>query len=282
MFPFPKKWFGIETALCSCLKGILYFLEVNIGLKSCKKYKVNKAGFLGIALIFFAAIWLFLTFNRFPGDRALHSWLLERVVRSKPLPDRFNELYPESGRVIYVLGGSAGSLEHRFKAAADLYQKGIARKILVLSEPGITEYDPFLKRNLTNDEWAVKELTGFGVPNGDVDLVIFKKSFFGTFGEAKNILELASKNGYDPVILVTSQYHTLRTWETFSKILSLRGISVYIYSAEDPIGLRGLLYEYLKLTVYENFVLPMYAEPKTASARGVWMPRDLNTQEGRA
>jgi hypothetical protein len=39
----------------------------------------------------------------------------------------------------------------------------VAYKILIMTEPGITEYSPDLDRNLTNDEWVVMKLISIGV-----------------------------------------------------------------------------------------------------------------------
>ena len=138
-----------------------------------------------------------------------------------------------------------------------------------MSVPGITEFDPSLGRNLTNDEWAIKQLTGFGVSKEDVEQVSLKKGPLGTFTEAKDISEIASKRGYKRLILVTSQYHTKRTWITFSKMSENRNITLSIYPANDPVGLHSLLYEYLKLVLYKNIVLPYYAEQKPTAASDV-------------
>ncbi len=89
--------------------------------------------------------------------------------------------------VLYVLGGSQTSLEHRYKTAADLFHKGICKNIWILSRPGKTEYSPSLGRNLTNDEWSILKLNEFGVPKEFILPIKVKDRFFGTFSEANDV-----------------------------------------------------------------------------------------------
>lgn len=206
---------------------------------------------------------------RDPGQKEFKVHLTKQLTRVEPLRQTSHKGSSRSNSVIYVLGGSQKSLKARFETAARLAHQGLSKRILILSEPGITEYDPLLGRNLTNDEWAVKQLTGLGIKKGDIELVTPKKGFFGTLSEARDISEIASKRDYKRLILVTSQYHTKRTSITFSKVFENRNISIAIYAANDPVLLRGLLYEYLKLVLYKNIVLPYYAEQKPKPTTGV-------------
>ena len=52
---------------------------------------------------------------------------------------------------IYILGGSQRSLEFKYKTAAQLFHKGMCKRIWILSRPGKTEYSTALVRNLTNN-----------------------------------------------------------------------------------------------------------------------------------
>lgn len=89
-----------------------------------------------------------------------------------------------SADAIYVLGGGQSSLEKRFSIAASLYKDQIARRVLILNRPGITEYSDVLGRNLTNDEWAYGKLSELGIRRSDIETVPVEKSFFGTLSEA--------------------------------------------------------------------------------------------------
>ncbi len=188
---------------------------------------------------------------------------MERLTKIEPLTENSYNSTLKSRNILYVLGGTQKSLKKKFKTAAELYNRGLCKKILILSAPGIIEYDPRLGRKLTNDEWAINKLVELGVRKEDIEPVSLEKGFFGTFTEAKGISALVLKRGYKHLILVTSPYHTMRTWVTFSKFLKDRGITLYIYASNtlyiyasnDNIGLHNLLLEYFKLLLYKNFVL---------------------------
>ncbi len=218
---------------------------------------MRKRALYSFSLLFtsFLSIWTFLTFESVPGHCELNSWLLERLVTIKPLPDDFTGMHPNSKNAIYVLGGAQSSLIYRFKTAARLYRNSGARKILTLSRPGITEYDPVLGRNLMNDEWSVKQLVALGVKKEDIETVSFEQGIWGTATEAKGISDLAAERDYKHILLVTSQYHTARTWMTVARFLKDRDTILFIYGSSDHTELQHLLYEYFKFLIYEYFVL---------------------------
>ncbi|NOZ67823.1 MAG: YdcF family protein [Deferribacteres bacterium] len=200
-------------------------------------------------------LWLFLTFQGVPGHREFKNALMKKLVRIEPLPDVFWKPPSNSDNVIYVLGGGQNSLRNRFETAADLYRRGLSKKILFLDRPGITQYNALLSRNLTNNEWAIKRLVALGVKKEDAEPVSLRKGFFGTFTEAKGIPDIVFKRGYKRLILVTSSYHTMRVWKSFSEFARERNIDLYIYMSSEPVDLRELLLEYFKLLVYTNFLL---------------------------
>ena len=190
-----------------------------------------------------------------PFNKELKIFLMKRLVKVGPLLCGSHEAASEGDDLIYVLGGDQDSLKYRFKTATDLYHQGIGKKILILSEPGITEYDPVIERNLTNDEWAIRQLVDFGVKQEDIEPVSLEKGFWGTFTEAKGISALVFKSGYRHLTLVSSPYHTMRVWVTFSRFLQNRNVTLSIYASNDHANLRNLLLEYFKLVIYENVVL---------------------------
>ncbi len=220
--------------------------------------------FLSLLPVICLAI-LFTPLESLPGHKALHNYLIMRLTKVED-PSEVMHFPARVNTPIYVLGGSPESLEQRYKTAAQLYHQGISKKILLLSVPGITEYDLNLHRNLTNDEWSVKQLTEHRVKPEDIEPVSFKKEFFGTLSEARGLRELAIQRGYQSIILVTSRCHTKRTWITFSKIFENTNIHLVLRAANDPEGLRSLLYEYLKLVLYKNIVLPYQTTPGTLTS----------------
>lgn len=202
---------------------------------------------------------LLLSIKSFPGHEELKRSLLDRLVVADAQKDDGPRERKRPGTVLYVLGGDQTSLVYKFKIAADLQRRGLCEKIILLSKPGITEYVPQLNRNLTNDEWAIRWLTDLRVPQKSIEPVVMKEGFFGTLAEAKGMRAIASERNYTHIILVTSSYHTRRTLATFSKVFKDRVVNLSIYGAAEPVLLRDMLYEYLKLLLYESIVLPIYA-----------------------
>lgn len=183
------------------------------------------------------------------SEEAVRTRLLVHLCEVHPAPPA------SSVDAIYVLGGGQTSLEKRFPIVASLYKDQIARRVLILSRPGITEYSAGLRRNLTNDEWAYGKLSELGINRSDIETVPVEKSFFGTLSEAAAISSLVKDRGYKTLILVTSDYHTQRVWKTFSTLMKNTDITLYIYTAADPATILNLTRELAKLLVYNIFLL---------------------------
>lgn len=211
---------------------------------------------LGI-VFFFLGMALFLKVESFPGHESLRILLIERLTKSEAFAD-ISQI-PDNNNIVYVLGGWQGSLESRFRVAAELYHQGVAKKILFLSVPGITEYDTQLGRNLTNDEWAIKVLINYGVKKEDIEPVLLEKGFFGTFSEAKGVANLAAGRDYKHLILITSSYHALRTRMTFSRFLKDHEIILHVRTIDEAIGLYPALLENFKIILYREVLLPIYS-----------------------
>jgi hypothetical protein len=161
----------------------------------------------------------------------------------------------ESATMIYVLGSAQERLTFHFRTAADLYKQGIGNRIFILSRPGITEYSPKLSRNLTNDEWSVRELAALGVPAGDVEAVPVPSGFFGTFREGGRISRLARERGNKRLVLVCSPHHAKRVHLTFSHFAK-GTMEVYVQGSGDPAGLAALVAEYGKYVWYRRVLIP--------------------------
>jgi len=175
----------------------------------------------------------------------LKSLLLNQLIRINPAsPGTKTD-------AIYVLGGSQTGLEYRYKTAADLFHKGICKRIWILSRPGKTEYSPSLGRNLTNDEWSILKLKEFGVPNEHIEPIKIKEGFFRTFAEAKGISSLIKIRGYKSLLLVSTPYHTHRLKISFDNFLKNQNTSLLIQGSETKAFLRDLIIEFLKLKVYQ-------------------------------
>ena len=202
------------------------------------------------ALLAFTLSIIWLDSNSASHVRAdLKHLLSEELIRINP---------PAPGAkvdAIYVLGGSQTSLEYRYKTAADLFHKGIYKKIWILSRPGKTEYSRSLGRNLTNDEWSILKLKEFGVPKEHIEPIKIKEGFFGTFAEAKSISSLIKSRGYKSLVLVSSPYHTHRLKISFDNFLKNQNTSLLIQGSDAKAFLRDLIVEFFKLKVYQYFLI---------------------------
>jgi uncharacterized SAM-binding protein YcdF (DUF218 family) len=223
------------------------------------KYHIKKVFFVLCASVFAIFCLLFINVETFPGHNELYSLLFKQLTRVKPLPKSPYISPSQTDNIIYVLGGSQAELEKKTETAAELYHHGLCKKILSLSRPGITEYDHKLGRNLTNDEWLINKLVDHGVKKEDIELVTLKHSLFGTLAEAKGISDICSKRAYKHLILVTSPYHTMRTWLAFLKYVEGRGIDLSIYASNYHATLYELLSEYFKLVLYRYYLLATHS-----------------------
>jgi len=219
-----------------------------------KNMSTSKIVILILLLTFLGSVFL-LIFEGKLGINKFKHLLMQRLTKVEVMPSTDVSPQLRSSTAIYVLGGAPNSLKRKFKIAADLYHQGYAAKIFILSKSGITEYSPFLQRNLTNNEWAIGELTRLGVPNEDIEPLELVKGFFGTCYEARTVAPVVSNRDYKNLILVTGPSHTMRTWLCFSKFVKGLHLNLYIYMSNEPTGWRGLLVEYLKLVIYKIFLL---------------------------
>jgi len=212
-------------------------------------------GFFAVVSLF--GLGLYLTNSGILKSDAERSLLMDRLVKIVPANEILTMPSHKVNGIIYVLGGSQQSLAGRFRKAARLYRDGAAGRVLIMSRPGNTEYSSPLGRNMTNDEWATDRLVALGVNGDDLEIVPIPENFWGTYSEAKAISKLALKRGYRYLILVSSSYHTRRVWDSFSKMLQSRNVSLYVYGSDDHPELNDLAIEYFKLLTYDNLLLPL-------------------------
>jgi len=225
-----------------------------------KKFPWHQISFALAVLFSVLFLYFSLKPNASAGVRRLsglcRALLLSELVLETKLPDDDSRIAQGEKAILYVLGGSQKSLVYKFKKAAIIYKKGLAGKILVLSDPGLTEYDPALRRNLRNDEWAMKVLEQQNIPKERVDFVSLPEGIFGSLREGKRISELAIVRGYGKLILVTSDHHTRRVSLVFGQFLEHRIHELYVYGAAEEVGLKELIREYFKLLLYDHVLLP--------------------------
>ena len=204
--------------------------------------------FSALFLIIFSTIWLSNGSSSAFRTTLKHLILNELIFLNSP---------PSGTKVdaIYLLGGSQSSLEYKYKKGADMYHKGICKRIWILSRPGKTEYRVSLGRNQTNDEWSILTLGKFGVPKEHIEPIRIKEGFFGTFSEAIGVSSIIKNRGYKDILLITSHDHTYRAELSFNNFLKDQNVSIYVQSSDERILLRHLIAEFIKLKVYQYLLI---------------------------
>ena len=158
---------------------------------------------------------------------------------------------------LYVLAGTQKSLSLKIPEAASIYHKMNEIKILVLTAPGITLYEPKLARNLTNDEWTIKQLTEQGVKQEDIIFINLPAGIGGTQREAKAMARFVKEKNIKRLFLVCSDYHAGRVKVTFGAYLKNTDVDIIIRPVHKNIGLRVVLQEYVKFLAYKWFLVPL-------------------------
>ncbi|MEZ4650241.1 MAG: YdcF family protein [Candidatus Eisenbacteria bacterium] len=130
--------------------------------------------------------------------------------------------------VAVALSGADGE---RLLAAIELYKAGTAKKILIVGPPV-----PILKvysgdEGLTQGEAKRRIAIRRGVAEEDI-LVELRAS--STYQEAETIRDVAAREGWEDVIVVTSPLHTRRARATLHKVLKGSGVTIQMHHL--PLG----------------------------------------------
>jgi len=229
-------------------------------------FQKYRFGILVILLIGIFAVFIFTQEARdlYGYDLRLHhkivDYLAKKLVFEKKVSRSQPSDLPEKKAILYVLGGNQDSLTQRYLKASMLYHQGLSKKILILSRSGDTEFNRTLGRNLTNDEWSIRELMRLNVKQEDIVPVSVNTGLLGTLREAKRVTDIVKKIGGERLILVTSSYHTRRAFLAFTLFQRQIPGEIYVYEAEDDAGMIHLLSETVKLFLYETIILPAYGK----------------------
>ena len=148
----------------------------------------------------------------------LAPFLAENLVVEKPL---------ERADAILVLAGSSVYLE-RTNKAAELFKQNIAPKIVLTDDDGKTGWSRVERRNIPYVEMAQRNLIAQGVPVEVIEII--KPIGSGTIYEAQIFKEKAARENWKTVLLVTSAYHTRRTFWTFERVFGGEDIKFGIVS----------------------------------------------------
>jgi len=129
----------------------------------------------------------------------------------------------------------AGSKDHRLPAAAQLYLRGVAPKILLTNDGVRGAWSIKYQRNLYMVEWAREDLLELGVAEEDIVLLDFASS--GSIHDARRTFEYVSShdNSLDSLLVVTSHYHTRRTLWVFNRVFAGTEVDIGVYPVlKDP------------------------------------------------
>lgn len=147
---------------------------------------------------------------------------------------------------IAVLGG-----EHRAKlpAVAACYREGYAPRILLADDGVFSAWSDKHNRNLYQVEWAEEELVALGVPRQAITRLPFEKS--GTYYDILAVKRYVLRNGIKRIILITTDYHTRRTYWTARWLLRSCDVAIGIFPVPSwSLSPRDLAREYLKFFLY--------------------------------
>jgi uncharacterized SAM-binding protein YcdF (DUF218 family) len=160
---------------------------------------------------------------------------------------------------IFVL---AGSEAERPLEAADLYKAGYAGRVVLTRDTGEPALDLLRQRGIVTPyevDWQKSVLVQLGVPAAAV--VIPQRIHDNTAQEAQTLRDLASKERWQRVIVITSKYHLRRAGLALRRELRGTSISVVMrgtrYDRAQPerwwshrADIRWLLSEVPKLIAY--------------------------------
>jgi uncharacterized SAM-binding protein YcdF (DUF218 family) len=179
---------------------------------------------LGIIIFIVLAFFLILFFS--------HEYLLRKAGRFLVLDQS-----PRKADAIVILNGRP---TERCLAAVDLYNKDFAKLIVLASlqkQPGTDEFRKRVGRDFKGKTFTHRALEAMGIPENDLKFI--GDGVAGTYDEAKATRKFLKENGYQSILLVTSKWHSRRTFLTFKSVFkNENGICITscpsIYDTFDP------------------------------------------------
>ncbi len=152
----------------------------------------------------------------------------------------------------------SGKIPSRILEGIDLYRRGFAPRIFLMPEEGNPEYERLMKSlgiTYQTDVRVNRRIAlNQGVPAEAIEVLPSARS---TRQEAKVIFDYMRKKGWRSVIVVTSEYHSTRTWLIF-RSLNRHGVKVAVHPIRygrmrlnswwrDRGQSKQVFYEYVKL-----------------------------------
>jgi uncharacterized SAM-binding protein YcdF (DUF218 family) len=138
----------------------------------------------------------------------------------------------ESADLIMVL---MGPIPDRTLQAADLYHQGVSSKIVFCNDhqPGASQLLEYQIKLDNIADIAKSTLVKLGVQAEHIHILDHFTS--STQDEAIKLRDYLIQNtGLESVVLVTSSYHSRRTYKIFSKVLRRAELDIDLYISENP------------------------------------------------
>lgn len=129
----------------------------------------------------------------------------------------------EKAEAIYVLGGSS-ALEERIATAAELYEQGVSKRILLTDDGNRAGWSTSKQTNPRFVDIAAELLVKKGVDTNDVHVI--EAVVNGTYEEAEVVSGFVNREKIDSLLLVTSRYHTSRAYRAFEQRIPSKTIGV--------------------------------------------------------
>ena len=161
---------------------------------------------------------------------------------------------PEKADAIVVLGGG---MQYRPFAAAGLFKKGFAPKVLIMD----AKTSPTGEMGITQPERSIafRILKESGVPENAIETV--GREVGSTYDEALAVRQWAKANGAKRLLIATEIFHTRRVRWLFRKVMKHEQVDIRIVAVEPPeygannwwkreLGLINFQNEWVKLPFY--------------------------------
>jgi uncharacterized SAM-binding protein YcdF (DUF218 family) len=149
----------------------------------------------------------------------------------------------------------------RARGAADLYAKGLAKKIFIPRMDRMRGAEEIKQLGINvpeNRDVVTNILVGLGVPADAIETST--EEVFDTWDEAAKTKNFIEQKKYSSVLLVTSKYHSRRAYLIFKNALKGKAKVISVPSSHDVVypeswwkhreDAKAVSMEYLKLLIY--------------------------------
>jgi uncharacterized SAM-binding protein YcdF (DUF218 family) len=163
----------------------------------------------------------------------------------------------ERADAILVLSGSSRIAE-RNHLAAQLFLEGRAPRIILTNDNQQMGWDTKQQRNPLSYEWARRVLESDGVPSSQIDVIL--PPVYGTYDELERVRSYVEQHQLRSVLVVTSAYHSRRTWWTIHQVFKDKSVDFGMTPASPTLspwswwlhfsGWKMVPGEYVKMVYY--------------------------------